>query len=300
MTGDTPSPLPPSGAPDFGADLTHHVATVNEVNIHFVTAGQGDPVLLLHGWPQTWLTWRRLIELLRDEFTLIAPDLRGLGDSQKPAGSYDLLDAATDMRALVDHLGYEQVRVVGHDLGGLVSYALARLHPERVRQLVCADTPLPLLGVPLPGWEHIERRLWHWAFHAAPDMPEALISGRERLYIEWFFKNGTYNPAAISPADVDEYVRCYSAPGGLRAGFAYSRTRPEAAERLKELTGDAKLEMPVMGLGGALTLRDMVSKAFEQVAVDVRGGAIPDCGHWIPDERPEWLAEELRGFFAAA
>jgi pimeloyl-ACP methyl ester carboxylesterase len=300
MTTQSASRLPAKGEPDFRDTLTHHVAMLNGVGIHYVMGGEGDPVVLLHGWPQTWRSWRRVMLGLADEFTVIAPDLRGLGDSQKPTGSYDITTAADDVVALLEHLGLESARLVGHDLGGLVAYATAALHPDRIRQLVAADAPLPLLGVELPGWAEVERRLWHWSFHAAPDMPETLIAGRERMYMTWFFTGGAYNPAAIPPEDVDDYVRCYSAPGALRASFAYSRSRPQAAARLAKEVGARRLPMPVLALGGALTLGDRVKEAFEQVADNVRGGAIPFCGHWIPDERPEWLTVELRAFFAGA
>ena len=217
--------------------LRHQSIPTHGVRLHAVSAG--DPamqtVVLLHGWPQTWWEWRHVMPALSQRFHVVALDLRGFGDSDRPApeSGYDVATLAADIAGVLDHLAVARAHVVGHDLGGHVAYAVARLHPQRVDKLALADTPLPLYGLEVPGWAQVEKRLWHQQFHRVPYLPEALIAGRERLYLSWFFSMHAWNRSAIGPADVDEYVRAYSAPGGLSAGFAFSRTTERSAEQVK-------------------------------------------------------------------
>ncbi|CAL1238953.1 alpha/beta fold hydrolase [Candidatus Methylocalor cossyra] len=189
---------------DFGTPFSHHMARVNGVRLHYVTGGKGPPVVLLHGWPQTWWEWRRIMPTLAEQFTVIALDLRGFGDSEKPESGYDVATLGADLVALLDHLWLGAARLAGHDLGGWVAYAFARLHTDRVERLALADTPLPLFGVDAPMWPEIEKRLWHLRFFQVPHLAEALIGGRERLFLDWFFRQSAYDPSTIGPADLDE------------------------------------------------------------------------------------------------
>lgn len=274
--------------------FTHHTSRQAGVDLHYVTGGGGPAVVLLHGWPQTWLKWRWVMPLLAQKYTVIAPDLRGMGDSSKPEDGYDLATLAGDVRSLLRSLGVERARVVGHDLGGPVAYALAALHPGEVERLALVEAPLP--GVSVPGLAEETARYWHMGFHQAPDLPEALIAGRERLYLTWFFETFAYDKAAVGPAEIDEYVRCYSGPGGLRASLAYYRHLPVWAGQVAEWSR-TRLPMPVLALGGELVLGDLPLRLLREVASDVRGGAGPRCGHWVAEERPEYLAEQLLAFF---
>jgi pimeloyl-ACP methyl ester carboxylesterase len=275
--------------------FTHHTTPVNDVRLHYVTAGQGDPVVLLHGWPETWYQWRKIIPALAERYTVIAPDMRGLGDSSKPATGYDKRTVADDIYKLVRQLGFERIFLVGHDWGGPVAYAYACAHPTDVRRLVILDVPIP--GAGLEQIPQASRRggLWHISFHGVRDLPEALIAGRERTYLSWFYRTA-YNPAAISEEDIDEYVRCYSAPGGLRAGFEYYRAIWDDVDHNKE-NAKAKLKMPVLALGGKYSFGKRTLSSMQALAEDVRGGEIDRCGHWVSEEQPEYLVEQLLAFF---
>jgi pimeloyl-ACP methyl ester carboxylesterase len=200
--------------------VAHHYADLGDVLIHYVTAGQGPPVVLLHGWPQTWWEWRHVIPALAGNYTVIAPDLRGLGDSSRPLDGYDKKTVANDVWRLVgEKLGHKSFFLVGHDWGGPTAYALAAGHPEAVRRLVILDVVIPGSG----GDFSEGGRRWHHQFHMTPDLPEALVQGREDVYLAWFYRTFAYRPDAIGPDDLAEYLRTYRQPGAMRAGFAFYR-----------------------------------------------------------------------------
>lgn len=277
------------------ASFTHHTALVNGVRLHYVIAGKGDPVVLLHGWPQTWYAWRRVIPTLAERYTVIAPDMRGLGDSSKPTTGYEKRTLAEDIYQLVRGLGFERIFLVSHDLGAMVAHAYAAAHGEDVRRLVVLESSIPGFGLE-QAMDVSRGGFWHMGFHMARDIAEALVTGRERLYLSYFYKNYAYSPTAIAEADIDEYVRCYSAPGGLRAGFEYYRTFLDDAAYNRS-NAKTKLKMPVLALGGETATGSHVLSSLEAVTADVRGGVIERCGHWVPEEQPEYLIEQLLTFF---
>jgi pimeloyl-ACP methyl ester carboxylesterase len=269
------------------------------VRLHLVTAGEGEPVVLLHGWPQTSHEWRKIAPLLAPHYKVVMPDLPGLGESPRPR-SYDKKTIATELRAMCDQLGLERFHLVGHDWGGPSAFALACAIPDRVKTLCILDVTIPGIG---PDISQGGRR-WHHAFHMTPELPEALVSGREREYLGWFYREFSWQKEAIAKADVDEYVRCYSQPGALQAGFEYYRALPrDKADNRAILESGLRLPMPVLALGGARTeARGRAEEPLEslrQIAPDVRGGAIPECGHFIPEEQPDLLAERLLEHFAS-
>ena len=279
----------------------HGYADLGEVVLHYVTAGSGPPVVLLHGWPQTWWEWRHTIPVLAQHYTVIAPDMRGLGDSSRPPGGYDKQTVAGDIQRLVqDRLGHKTFLLVGHDWGGPVAYALAAAHPEAVRKLVVLDVVVPGCG----GDFSQGGRRWHHRFHMTPDLPEALVTGREAAYLGWFYRTFAYRPDAIGPADAAEYLRTYSQPGALRAGFAYYRALPQDEAANAETVARFKLPMPVLALGGAVSYPHGRGRGTEpeeslrRVALDVTGGTVADCGHFIPEEAPDELNARLLEFFA--
>lgn len=280
---------------EFNRMFSHHTAKVNDVRLHYVIGGRGDPVLLLHGFAETWYMWRHIMPELAKYYTVIVPDLRGAGDSDKPIIGYDKKTMAADVHQLVQQLGYQRIFLVGHDIGLMVAYAYAAAHPADVRRLV-------LLDAPIPGTKVFEElvssgKAWHFAFHSVQNLPESLVAGRERIYLtEGFYRAQSYNPAAFTEADVDEYVRCYSLPGGMRAGFEYFRAFPEDSQQNKEYFKN-KLSMPVLALGGAQSFGPLIVNMVEEIATNVSGGMIEQCGHWIADERPEFLTEQLLVFF---
>jgi pimeloyl-ACP methyl ester carboxylesterase len=275
--------------------LAHAYADLGDVLIHYVTAGSGPPLVLLHGWPQTWYEWRHIAPELARQYTLVMPDLRGLGDSSRPADGYDKKTVANDIWRLVhDRLGHQRFYLVGHDWGGPTAYALAAAHPDAVRRLVILDVVIPGDG----GDFSQSGRRWHHAFHITPDLPEALVHGRERLYIGWFYRTFGYRPDAISEADIDEYARTYAQPGAMRAGFAFYRALPQDAADNAAIVKRLKLPMPVLGIGGAngRGRGAEVEESLRRVAVDVRAEIFTECGHWIPEEQPARLAGTLREF----
>ena len=280
--------------------IEHRTLRLSRLSLHVASAGSGFPVVLLHGWPQTWHEWRKLMPLLADNYRLIAPDLPGLGDSSRPADGYDKKTLAQDLREMCEQLQLERFHLVGHDWGGPTAFALACAIPAAVRTLSILDVTIPGIG---PDISQGGKR-WHHAFHMTPDLPEALVQGREREYLGWFYEAFSWQRGAITPADVDEYVRCYGQLGALRAGFAYYRNIPkDQADNRAVLDSGFRLAMPVLALGGARAeARGRGEEPLESlrlIASDVRGGALPDCGHFIPEEQPELLAQRLREFFAA-
>jgi len=275
--------------------FAHHTVTLDEVRMHYVMAGSGDPVVLLHGWPQTWYEWRRIIPALAERYTVIAPDMRGLGDSSKPVGGYDKRTVAGDIYQLVRKLGFEKIFLVGHDWGGPTAYAYASAHPQDVRKLVILDVAIPGAGLEQIRLSSRTGGIWHIAFHNVRDLAEMLVAGRERAYLTWFYRSA-YNPGAITEAEIDEYVRCYSAPGAMRAGFEYYRAIWDDVDHNKE-NAKTKLHMPVLALGGQRGFGGMPLRSMKELAENVRGGVIERCGHWIAEERPDYLIEQLLAFF---
>jgi len=276
--------------------ISHHRADLGEVTLHYVTAGTGDPLVLLHGWPQTWFMWRDVIPALAKRHTVIAPDLRGLGDSSRPDSGYDKKTVALDIARLMTTLGHEHFGVVAHDWGGPVAYALAAQSPDRVRAMAIFDAPVLGDGGPIA---HHSR--WHFGFHGLPDLPEALTEGREDLYLRYFYRFGGARPDAISEEAQVEYVRAYSQPGAMTAGFNYYRAVPQDIADNTAFCGAAKLKMPILVYGGDPATRGRGLSALEswqRVACDVSGGVAENCGHWIPEERPDFVAAEVLRHFA--
>jgi pimeloyl-ACP methyl ester carboxylesterase len=292
-----PAVIAPAAPP---AGFAHAFATVDGVRLHYVVGGQGPALVLLHGWPQTWYEWNRLLPELAGEYTVIAPDLRGGGESDRvPApGGYDKHTLARDVHGLVRGLGHESAFVIGHDIGGMVAYAYAVDYPAETRALGVLDVPLP--GVE-PFWSQISAVAWHFGFHNEPALAEQLVAGRERAYLTHFYDVFSLTPGAFRPDEIDEFVRAYSAPGALRGGFDWYRAF--AADAAANAASQAsKLTMPVLGLhgdrGGAVG--NFSVEQLRQVAVDVRGGPIVGAGHWLAEEKPAELAARLRAFLAEA
>ena len=204
--------------------FSHNTASVNGIQLHYVIGGQGDPVVLIHGWPETWYAWHKVMPALAKNYTVIAPDLRGLGDSSKPVTGYDGKTLAEDIHQLVGKLGFKTIFLVGHDIGTQVAYSYAAAHPTEVKRLAVMELPIP--GFTPPG---LEGKIWWFVFHQTPDVPEALVQGKESIYLSWFYQNLAYNPAGITQAAINDYVNHYSAPGAMRAGFEHYRVFPQDA-----------------------------------------------------------------------
>ena len=280
--------------------ITHHKAFANGQLLHYARAGSGDPVVLLHGWPATWYHWRKLIPLLADRYTVIAPDLRGFGESSKPASGYDTRTIAADVRALVRQLGLGRAFVVGHDMGAVHAYTYANQYPGETRAIAYLDEPLPGFGyeqmAQLQTDPMMQGGFFFAHFHLVPDLPEALVAGRERLYLEFLVRRMSYDPSAFTSDDLDELARGLGGTG-FRGSIGVYREIGETIRQNRE-AAQVKLALPVLALGGALGVGELAAHDMRQVAADVRGGVVPECGHFIAEERPEHLARELRSFFA--
>jgi pimeloyl-ACP methyl ester carboxylesterase len=278
--------------------FSHHMASVNGIQMHYVIGGQGEPVVFLHGWPETWYGWHKVMPALAQNYTVIAPDLRGLGDSSKPPTGYDGKTVAEDIHQLVTQLGFETIFLVGHDIGTQVAYSYAAEHPTEVEKLVVMDLTMP--GFAPPG---ITPRWWFF-FHQTPDVPEALVQGKEMEYLSWFYRGLALNPSAITQEAIDEYVSRYSAPGGMHAGFEYYRAFPENAIQNQNYS-QTKLPMPVLALGAAyipvlggnITMPTIIY-GMQQLAENVTGIRVPNSGHFIAEEQPQFVVNQLSNFFA--
>jgi haloacetate dehalogenase len=281
--------------------MEHGFAQVNGIRLHYVRQGSGPLVLLLHGWPQTWYEWRHLVPALASDYTVVAPDLRGYGLSDKPRGGSDKRTMAADVRELARHLGRERVRLVGHDRGARVAHRYALDHPDEVERIALLDI-IPTREMFRRTDVTIARGFWHWFFHLQPDLPELLVGGNVEAYLRWFYERWTWNRAAFPPEVIDVYVRSFSAPGALRAGFDdYRASYPHDMEA-DDASAEAaqRLTMPALVMWGATGLIDTlpVLDIWRDYAADVTGEALPECGHFLPEEQPEVVTERLRAFLA--
>jgi pimeloyl-ACP methyl ester carboxylesterase len=279
--------------------FSHHAASVNGVQLHYVIGGHDNPVVLLHGWPETWYEWHKVMPALAKDYTGIAPDLRGLGDSSKPLTGYDGKTVAEDIHQLVTQLGFKRIFLVGHDIGSQIAYSYAAAHPTEVEKLVTMEYIFPGFTPP----HQLQGKVWWVPFHQTPDLPEALVEGKETTYLSWFYHNLAYNPAAITQADINEYVSHYSAPGGMRAGFEYYRAFPQD-EIENQNYSKTKLTMPVLAVGGEYypAFGDNVTVNYtlygmEALVQNAHGIQVPNSGHWIPEERPDFVVKMLGNFF---
>jgi pimeloyl-ACP methyl ester carboxylesterase len=267
-------------------------ATVDGIRIHYLTSGQGPAVILLHGYTQTSRMWLPLIPRLTDRFTVIAPDLPGIGESEIPKDGLDMKTAAIRMHALAKSLGIAKARVVGHDIGLMVAYAYAAQFPAEVEKLVVMDAFLP--GV--PGWElaYDSPDLWHFRFHGPT--PEALVQGREKIYFAYFWNDLAADKGRSVPeADRASYVAAYLRPGRMRAGWAYFASWPDTAKDFAQMAQNP-LTMPVLSIAGEKGSAAILGPQMKKVATDVKVIDLPGTGHWLMEERPKETMDALVAF----
>lgn len=283
-----------------GRNFFHRFVSTPATRFHIVEGGDGPLVVLLAGFPQSWYAWRRVMPLLAAHYTVVAVDLPGQGDSEKPADGYDTKTAAQRINGLVKTLGHNRYFLAGHDIGSWIGYPYAALYPEELRGLVLLDANIPGITLrPTLTLGPDDWRSWHFLFNRIADLPETLLEGRERVLIEWFFSHKTANPSAtFGPADIDEYERAYRTLGGLRGMLGYYRAILEDMEQNREFANQ-RLATPLLALGGDVGSAPDLHEAMQAYAADVHGGQIAECGHYIPEEQPEVLAQQMLAFFAA-
>jgi pimeloyl-ACP methyl ester carboxylesterase len=280
-------------------DFKHGKANVNGIQIHYRIGGQGQPLLLIHGWPQHSLMWHTIAPLLAENFTVITPDLRGAGGSSIPTTGYDKMTMSNDMYELVKQLGYEKILLAGYDLGSGVAYSLAAQYPELVEKLVVMEFGLPGFGyesimAPTPEWHAGSN--WHLGFFTVPQVAEFAFSGKERELLTWFFWHLSHNESAVSNDHFEEYVKQVCKPGALRAGIEYYASVWVDKKNNEEL-GKNKLTMPLLAVGGESSSSNYVGMLFQPVAENVTSLVVPEAGHWLGDENPLFLAGQLLNFF---
>jgi microsomal epoxide hydrolase len=286
------------------AGFAHRFETIDGTRLHYVSGGapDGEIVVLLAGFPESWFAWRKVMPLLAARYRVIAVDLPGQGDSDRPADGYDTQTLAGAMHGLLQRLGATSYHLAAHDIGAWVAYPYAALFGEEVRSLALLDAGIPGVTLPdaLPFAPERAWRTWHFAFHVLTDLPEFLIQGRERDYLGWFLRRKAANPETFSESDLDEYGRVLSKAGGLRAGLAYYRSAGLSASQNRKLNAKGRLKPPLLAIGSDQgSIVDMAAP-FRPFADHVEGITIASCGHYIPEEQPAVLAEELCAFFSRA
>ncbi|WP_420138258.1 alpha/beta fold hydrolase [Sphingomonas sp.] len=271
--------------------FTQQMVRANGIKINAVTGGSGPPILLLHGWPETWWEWHTIMPLLANHFSVVAIDLRGAGFSDCPQGGYDKATMARDAHDVMTALGHERYAVCGHDIGGMVALPQAAIYRQAVTHLAVLDVPLPGWS----GWEEATARLWHFSFHSNRDLPERLIQGREYDYISAFMAERFYDHSSFNPSTIEIYARAMALPGRTRGSMEWYRTlsadHAAALEYKKH-----PLEIPVLGLGGDQRFGPQMVPMLREFAGNVTGGSIPRCSHYVADERPEDVAAALIDF----
>jgi pimeloyl-ACP methyl ester carboxylesterase len=275
-----------------GETIVSKTADVGGVKLHYLTAGKGPAVILLHGYTQTSRMWRPIMPLLAEKFTVIAPDLPGIGDSEIPKSGLDMKSAAISIHGLVKSLGIEKARVVGHDIGLMVAYAYAAQFPAETEKLVVMDAFLP--GV--AGWEDVYNnpRIWHFRFNGPT--PEVLVRGRERTYFDYFWNDFAADKTHSLPeADRVAYAAAYARPGRMHAGWEYFVSFQQAAKDFAELS-KTKLTMPVLAIGGEKANGVVLGEQMKIVATNATMLVLKDCGHWVLEEKPKETTEALIKF----
>ncbi|MEO7045763.1 MAG: alpha/beta hydrolase [Ferruginibacter sp.] len=289
--GDTTviSAIVPANPP---SNFKHAMANVNGINIHYVIGGQGEPLVLLHGFGQNWYMWNRLLPELSKHFTVIAPDLRGVGESDKPDSGYDKKTMAVDIHELVKKLGYNSINLAGHDIGLMVAYAYAAQFGTEVKKLALMDALIP--GVE-PIWTKLYTTVWHFGFFARPVAGE-VVAGKERLFFTDFWTTVTPSKHPFSKEEADEFIRAYSTKGATTGSFHWFGDFPkDVIDNYKFMKH--KLTMPVLAMGGEYFSAPFLADHCRLIATNVSETKIMGSGHWIVQEQTAQVQKGLLDFF---
>jgi pimeloyl-ACP methyl ester carboxylesterase len=277
---------------DFGPGFTTRHIPVDGCTVSATVGGHGPVVVLLHGYAEDSRMWKPLADALASRFTVVAPDLPGIGNSSIPASGLDMVTSARRIHDAVHKLGYSNVAVVGHDIGLMVAYAYAALYPSEVNRLAVMDALLPGISGWVPVYD--DPHLWHFRFYGPT--PLALVAGRERIYFEHFWNDFAADPHRSLPeAYREELAAAYARPGRMAAGFAYFASFPSTATAFAKL-GQTKLTMPVLSIGGAKSLGTVLGGQMRLVATNVKVIILPNSGHWLMEEQPAETMAALTRF----
>lgn len=281
-------------------EMSYESLRIDDMRFAFQRAGHGGmPIVLLHGWPQTSFAWRRVAPLLGPLCDVVVPDLPGFGHSSKPDGGFDKRTIARRLRDFVRALGLPRIALVGHDLGGHVAYAYAAQWPDEVSDLVFIESSLPGFGQE-EAMDVAKGGSWHFGFNMAGDIAEALVQGREQLFVDYVMHRetvGLFDPESVGADDIAHYARALARPGALRSSLGYYRTLP--VDRDDNLAwGRTPLPMPVLAVGATGGYGPESAQTMRRVASDVREVLIERCGHYPAEERPAELAATICDFLA--
>lgn len=271
--------------------------SVNGQIFRYLAAGtKGQPIILLHGWPQSADEFRKIISLLAENHQVYAPDLSGVGGTSAPRQDWRKEALALDVKQFVDNMKLEKPVIVGHDIGGMVAYAYARLYPGALRGVAILDVPIPGLA----PWDSVasSQHAWHFAFHNQKGLAEKLVAGRQAEYFRYFFDRNGANPKAILESDIAVFAKAYGTPDRLRAGFEFYRAFDEDAKFF--ISRNEPLDVPMLVMGGEDSMKSslaVMAKSFAAVGVaHVRTIAIAGAGHWLAEEQPEETAAAILKF----
>jgi pimeloyl-ACP methyl ester carboxylesterase len=291
-----------AGAPDlpevFASTFTSRYVDAGEVRLHAVTGGAGPPLLLVHGWPQTWYAWRMLMPALARDFSVVAVDQRGIGLSGKPDGGYDTATLASDLVALMEALGHRRFALYGTDVGMPIAYALAADHPDRAERLAVSEAPLPGISPSPPLFlpPGLNERLWHLAFNQLPTVNEQLVTGREDIFFGAEF-DASAGTNKLPTGAVRYYIDTLKDPDHLRGSFGFYRAIPATSAQNQQRKAQ-RLALPVLAIGGAESSGEGPATTMKLVADDVQTVVIPGCGHWVAEQAPQELLAALTAFLA--
>lgn len=283
------------------AGFKHHRIAACGISLHVIEAGSGPLLVLMSGWPQTWYSLRKIMPQLARHFRVVAVDLPGLGDSDFPKNGYDTGSISLHLDAVLDAFDTSDCLLVTHDIGAWVGYAYAARRPQRVTRLVLIDAAIPGLAAPeaYRFAPETAAKVWHFYFNYMPELPELLIAGREREFLTWLFRAKSADwTTAFDAAALDVYAKAYAAPGRWSGGLGYYRAIFDSIAQ-NRATAATPLKIPVLAIGGALGLGEAMAKSTAQGAANVQGAVIDNCGHYVPEERPEELLAVVLPFCLA-
>ncbi|MFJ3469602.1 alpha/beta fold hydrolase [Pseudomonas sp. NPDC090201] len=277
----------------FPASFTEKEIATNGTTLHVRVGGNGPAVVLLHGFADTGDMWQPLAVELAKNHRVIVPDLRGMGLSAHPDDGYDKQNQAKDIAGVLDSLKVGPTEVVAHDIGNMVAYAFTSQYPERVSRLVLMDAPLPGLG----QWQAflLNQGVWHFNFRGSD--VERLVAGRERIYLDRFYNEMSYDPSKIDEQTRDHYAALYARPGAIHSAFnQFAAFSQDAIDNQARFAKIGKLNMPVLAIGGeksfGASMQTYAASAFNHVD----GLVVPKAGHWIMEEQPEFVVPKIQAF----
>lgn len=281
------------------SEFQHRTFTVGDIQLHSVEIGTGKPVILIHGFPQHWWMWRRLMrDLAAAGFRAIAYDQRGMGGSSIPQGGYGKSHLAKDLAGLMDAMAIEKASVVGYDHGGGTALAFAFEHAHRLDRLAVIEYAPPGHGYEYGLQPQRDWQSWQLAFFTQTDVAVQFIAGKERELLAWYFWHWAANPDAVDQADFEVYVRQLQKPGALRGGFSHFASVFDDTETFKGYAG-RKIASPVLAIGGDRGAGGFLQYAFANLAEGAAIDVIADCGHWVAEEQPARLASSLLNFLTS-